>query len=142
MLVTGFCVLILAVALPTALILSFAMLPTFCALATDRSPGRSAVICVGSLNFAGTWPFLLGLWGRGHSVANAMQTMFDPYAWLVIYSAAAAGWMLYMLCPSLVAFIMSVSAVRRAALLRQQQKNLIAEWGEEVVVNKDRASPP
>lgn len=127
-----FCIGLLAIALPTALLLAFALLPLCCAFITDRSAGRSATICVGSLNFAGTWPFLLLLWTHGHTVTNAMEIMLDPYSWLVIYCAAAVGWLLYLSFPSLVSASMSLFAGHRLAQLRQQQKHLIAEWGNEV----------
>lgn len=136
----GLCVLLLFAALPTALLLAFAMLPTFCALAIDRSPIRSGTICVGSLNLAGVWPFLLMLWTRGHSVINATQIMVDPYAWLVIYSAAAVGWLLYMSFPSMVSAGMALFAGRRLVQLRQKQKQLIAEWGNEVTAGYSRPS--
>jgi hypothetical protein len=140
-LMAGLCTVLLIAALPTALVLAFALLPTACAFMIDRSTTRSATVCVGALNVAGTWPFLLMLWTRGHTVVNAMQIIFDPFAWLIIYCSAAVGWLLYMSFPSLVAGSMSLFAGRRVAQLRQQQKQLVAEWGSEVS-SHTRANPP
>lgn len=132
LLLTAVCVVLLAAALPTALMLSIALLPTICAFLVDRNQGRYAAISVGALNLAGTWPFLLKLWTTDHSVVNAMKIVVDPFAWLIIYCAAAAGWLLYFSFPSCVSVCMSVFAGHRGAQLRQQQKNLIEEWGPEV----------
>ena len=132
LLLTAVCVVLLAAALPTALMLSIALLPAICAFLVDRSQGRYATISVGMLNVAGTWPFLLKLWTTGHSVVNAMKIVLDPFAWLVIYSAAGAGWLLYFTFPSCVSVCMSVFAGHRVSQLRQQQKKLVEEWGPEV----------
>lgn len=132
LLLTTVCVVLLAAALPTALMLSIALLPAICAFIIDRSPGRYATISVGMLNVAGTWPFLLKLWTTGHSAVNAMKIVLDPFAWLIIYSAAAVGWLLYFSFPSCVSMCMSVFAGHRVTQLRQQQKKLIDEWGPEV----------
>lgn len=132
LLLTTVCVGLLAAALPTALMLFIALLPAICAFAIDRSPGRYATISVGMLNLAGTWPFLLKLWTSGHTVVNAMTLILDPFAWLVIYSAAALGWLLYFSFPSCVSLCMSVFSGHRISQLRQNQKKLIEEWGPEV----------
>ena len=132
LLLTAVCVVLLAAALPTALMLSIALLPAICAFIVDRSEGRYASISVGMLNLAGTWPFLLKLWTSGHTVINSMKIVLDPFAWLIIYSAAAAGWLLYFTFPSCVSACMSVFAGHRVSQLRQQQKKLIEEWGPEV----------
>lgn len=132
---TGAFVALLAAALPTALMLALALLPTLVAALTDRSPTRNATISIGALNVAGTWPFLLKLWTDGHTVVNAMQIIVNPAAWLVIYGAAAVGWLLYISFPALVAACMSVFAGHRMAQLRAQQKKLIEDWGPEVATN-------
>src|SRR3546814_17124933 len=89
---------------------------------TDTPCPDTTLFRSGSLNVAGTWPFLMALWTRGHAVMNAMQIILDPYAWLVIYSAAAVGWMLYLSFPALVSAGMGLFAGRRLAQLRQQRK--------------------
>jgi hypothetical protein len=135
LLITALFVVLLAVALPTALLLALALLPAFVAVITDRSPARSATISVGALNLAGTWPFLLKLWTTGHTVVHAMEIIVQPAAWLVIYASAAVGWLLYLSFPALVSACMSIFAGRRMAQLRAQQKKLVEEWGPEVATN-------
>ncbi len=134
-LIAAFFALLLVAALPTALMLTLALLPAFVAMITDRSPMRSATISIGALNLAGTWPFLLKLWTTGHTVVNAMQIVLDPTVWLVIYAAAGVGWLLYVSFPALVSACMAIFAGRRLAQLRAQQQQLVEEWGPEVATN-------
>jgi hypothetical protein len=131
-LVAALFAVLLAAALPTALMLTLALLPTVVAMITDRSEARSATISIGALNLAGTWPFLLKLWTTGHTVVNAMQIILSPIVWLIIYAAAGVGWLLYVSFPALVSACMAIFAGRQLAQLRARQKQLIEEWGPEV----------
>ena len=121
-----------AVSLPTALLLTFALLPALCACLVANSQGYYPAMSIGSLSFAGAWPFLLKLWLSGHSVANAMQFIVNPSTWLIIYGAAALGWAMCQWFPIFVSSFMSMFSARRLKDLEQKQKLLIEEWGEEV----------
>jgi|LNFM01.1.fsa_nt_gb hypothetical protein len=119
-------------ALPSAILLCFGMLPTMCAFLIDRTPQRYATRCVGALNFAGCWPYLLNLWKDGHNMVAAMHTLVEPLAWLVIYGSAAAGWLCYLSFPAVAWALMDVFAGRRIAHLRKEQRKLIEDWGDDV----------
>lgn len=123
---------LIVAALPSAVLLCFGMLPTMCAFMIDRAPQRYATRCVGILNFAGCWPYLLNLWKDGHHMVGAMQILLDPLAWLVIYGSAAAGWLCYLSFPAVAWALMDVFAGRRIANLRKEQRRLIEDWGDEV----------
>ncbi|HEU0069844.1 MAG TPA: hypothetical protein VFS04_00990 [Alphaproteobacteria bacterium] len=123
---------IVVAALPTAAVLFVGMLPTMCAFMIDRTPRRYATRCVGILNFAGCWPYLLNLWKTGHDMYAAMHILLDPLSWLVIYGAAAAGWLCYLSFPSVAWALMDVFAGRRIAYLRKEQRKLIEDWGDAV----------
>lgn len=131
-LLTGVCLSFLAFSLPTALMLMLALMPTFCALVVAPSQGYYSALSIGALNVAGTWPFLLKLWTTGHNIANAMTIIINPYAWLVIYGAAAVGWMLCQWFPIFVSSFMSIFSARRLKEIERTQKKLIEEWGPEV----------
>jgi hypothetical protein len=119
-------------ALPSAVLLCFGMLPTMCAFLVDRAPPRYAARCVGALNFAGCWPYLLNLWKDGHDMVTAVHILLDPTVWLVIYGSAAAGWLCYLSFPAVAWALMDVFAGRRIAHLRKEQRKLIEDWGDEV----------
>lgn len=119
-------------ALPTALVLFVAMLPTMVAAIADRTATRNAAMCVGGLNFAGTMPYLLEMWFGDHSLTTAINTLGDVFVLVVIYGSAGMGWLLYLVTPPLVIAVQQGIAQQRIASLRGRQRRLVEEWGEEV----------
>ena len=132
MLVAGLCLGLFAISLPTALLLTFTLLPALCACLVAHRQGYYMAISMGALSFAGAWPFLLKLWLSGHSIVNVMQMILTPKTWLIIYGAAALGWAMCQWFPVFVSSFMSMFSAHRVKDLQQKQKKLIDEWGEEV----------
>lgn len=118
--------------LPTVLLLMVAMLPTGVALVVDRSVSRTGWLCVGGLNFAALSPSLFSLWFEGHTLERATVMIGDVFTLLLIYGAAALGWLLYMTTPEIISAVMQMTSSRRVAKLKAQQKSLVEEWGPEV----------
>jgi hypothetical protein len=126
-------ILFAMLALPTLLILLFGMLPTFIAFIVDRSNRKSQAICVGSMNLTGVFPSLIDLWyNTSNTYSEAVDIFSDVLAIGVMYSAAAFGYLLYMLIPPMVTTFLNVMAQRRISLLKDAQKKIIKEWGPEV----------
>lgn len=130
MLVVG--TFLLVIAAPTMIILFFGMLPTLVAYIIDRTQQKSATFCVGAINFIGVFPYIMDLWGGFNTVDVALSNVSDLFAMLVMYSAAAFGWLLFMAMPTVVASFVTVLQQRKVATLRAEQKDLIEEWGAEV----------
>lgn len=130
--VTAVLVLLFA-ALPTTMLLIVGMAPTLGAFIGDTTRGRYLTKCVAGMNMAGVFPYLFRLWTTGHSMKIAFALVTDPYAWLYMYSAAAVGWLLFLGFPGVVAMLRVLNAKRRIYLLREQQKNLINEWGDSIL---------
>lgn len=124
--------LLLIVSLPTVLLLFFGMLPAIVAYIVDPSRNKTSTICVGAMNFAGVFPYLLSLWTGIHSIDVALGILTDIFALMVMYSAAAAGWMVFMAVPPVVGVLMSGMDRRRIAALRARQKRAVKEWGKGV----------
>lgn len=118
--------------LPTVLLLTVVMLPTAVALVVDRSSSRSGWLCVGGLNFAAAAPFLFDLWFDDHSLEHATAIISDVFVIMMVYGAAALGWLLYMTTPQIIGTFMQMTSTRRIANLKAQQKRLVEEWGSEV----------
>jgi len=118
--------------LPTVLLLTVVMLPTAVALVVDRSASRSGWLCVGGLNFAAAAPFLFDLWFDDHSLEHATAIISDVFVIMMVYGAAALGWLLYMTTPQIIGTFMQMTSTRRIANLKAQQKRLLEEWGSEV----------
>ncbi len=130
-------VMLLLVALPTVLFLSFSMLPALVALIVDRTDEKSATFCVGGLNFCGVFPYLLSLWLQDNNLDQSLQLLTDVFVLAVIYGAAGMGWMLYLSLPPVIASFIQVMSQRRLQQLRATQKTIIEEWGEEVIHDAD-----
>ena len=119
-------------ALPTALVLTVGLVPTVVALIVDMMPGRYLTRCVVGLNIAGISPFMHKLWTGGNDMTTAVGIVTDPVAWLVIYGAAAMGWLLFMGFPGTVAVFQTLNAKRRIYAMQEKQKLLLEEWGDSI----------
>lgn len=122
----------LAFLLPTCVVLLIGMMPTAVAFMIDRSRSKHLAITVGLLNFCGTLPGLVTLWEEGQAYATAARVAMDAFFWLTAFGAAAIGWGIFLAMPVLVASIYSVLSGHRLGRLRDRQKHLVSEWGEEV----------
>jgi hypothetical protein len=108
------------------------MVPTIVALIVDRNPRKFGALTIASLNFAGVLPYLVKLWAKSQSLENALNIVVDVFALIVMYGAAAFGWMIYLTIPAFVASIFMVISQRRIAVLRESQRKIIEEWGESI----------
>ena len=104
---------LLFLALPTTMVLAIGMAPTLGAFFADRTPGRYLTKCVAGMNFAGVIPSLYHLWITGHNLKTANDIVTDVYTWLLMYCAAAMGWLLFLGLPGAVAVVRSLNATRR-----------------------------
>jgi hypothetical protein len=125
-------VLLATVALPVAVLLLIGMIPSIVAYIIDHTARRTLTLTVGPLNFAGTVPYCLQLWFGVDTVYALSQDLTNVWVWLVMYSAAAVGWLLHLGMPLIVRFLMERGIDRRKARLVQIQTTLRAEWGDEV----------
>ena len=128
----GLLTLGLVFALPTILVLTVSLLPSLVAFVVDLHPRKFAARSVVCLNLAGTIPFLVPLWTHGNNVESAIKIVLDPFAWLVMYSAAGMGWLMHMGMPGIAGIIMEFDARRRIRAIQVRQQKLVEEWGEEV----------
>ncbi len=120
------------ISLPTVLMIAVGMPPTVVAWIIDRSHQKSATYCVAGMNFCGLFPYLMDLWLGTHSLKAAGAIVTDVFALLVIYGAAAFGWMIFVAVPPVVGTFLTVMSQRRVAQLRTLQRDIIQEWGESV----------
>jgi hypothetical protein len=127
----GFVVMVI-MSLPTVMVIVFALLPTFVAFIVDKTPGKSAVICVGSLNLCGVLPYLIDLWTGENSMDGAILILTDVFSLVVIYGASAFGWMIFQSLPPIVATFITILAQSRVSSLRSAQRKFIEEWGSDV----------
>ena len=84
------------------------------------------------MNFCGLFPYLMDLWMGAHTLKAAGAMVTDVFTLLVVYGAAAFGWIIYITIPPVVSTFLTVMAQRRVAQLRTLQRQIIEEWGEGV----------
>ena len=58
-------------------------------------------------------------------------------SFIIIYLAAAVGWIFYRCIPPVVLSVLEMSDQRRVVHLRELQTKLVAKWGEEVIEGSD-----
>jgi hypothetical protein len=135
--VTVIVIVVLALtALPLCLLVIGGMLPTAVAIVVDRHHRRYLARTVGAMNLAGVMPGALRLWEAGISFDSLQQVINSPYNWLVMYGAAAIGWVLYFCVPPVVAMVIEVKVDETKHRLEAKAKALVEEWGEEVTGRK------
>ena len=118
--------------LPSYIFLMFALAPTMVAALVEKGEYRYAWLCVGGTNVAGAAPYFFDLWAKGHSLGTAVRLLLDIPSMLIVYSAAAAGWLLYLGVPPVVGIFLGVISQRRIATLKAIQKKLVEEWGPQI----------
>jgi hypothetical protein len=95
-------------ALPLCILVVAGTLPTAVAVLIDRHRRRYLARTVGAMNLAGVLPGALHMWVAGITFASLQQVIDSPYNWLVMYGAAAVGWVLYFCVPPIVAMIVEI----------------------------------
>lgn len=131
----GFAMIAIGLGSPTMLmfmIIGFG--PTIAAGLIDRDPERHAAIAVGAMSLGAMIPLILGqLTQRSGS---QYSVLFDPFAWLTVYGAAAIGWAVHTTVPVVVVMISDMRAEWRRKELQKLQESLVDEWGQEVTTKK------
>ncbi len=124
------------VLLPSFIVLAAAMVPTLVAWVVDASPRKYLASTVGAMNAAGSLIFLMTLWNNQHDVATALAVLHEVYGWLVAYGAAAVGYGVFYVMPTLTESLAKLSAQQHLARIDREMRQLVAEWGDPV------AAPP
>jgi hypothetical protein len=133
LIVTGVLMLALSIAAaPIAVLLVAGMIPTLVAYIVDQTPWRTLTLTVGPLNLAGTAPYCLLLWSGANTIQALGQYLSNVWVWLVMYLAAAIGWLLHLGMPLVVRFVLERALDRRKGRLLQLQSDLRKDWGAAV----------
>lgn len=129
----GIMTLILAIMfVPSAIMLGIGMLPTIIAATIDRTKAGIKALTVGAMNLAGCTPFLIKLWTEGNKVDVSLSIIAQPQTIVVIYGAAAAGYLIDWAMTGLVAGIMVKQGESRQKEIARLQADMVRRWGPEV----------
>ena len=127
-----------AVVLPVTIIAVPGLIPGLVMWLTDRSRGRNLLVAAGTMNLAGVMAVALNLLRKtslfnfNESIPYAIQLLYDPANWIVMWGAAGIGYALFKIIPPLVAQALATAAAFRAQKLKKNQEELKRLWGEEV----------
>jgi len=127
-------VTLIAVAFPTLIVIAVGWMPGIVTWFTDRTDQKYGFFCIGGLNLAGVFPYLLDLWWGNHNLTGAMNIITDVFALAVMYGSATAGWFIYTVIPPMITSFMTVLSERRLSALRANQRRIVEEWGDEVTM--------
>jgi len=119
-----------------SLLLLIGMLPTVLELFFGNDRKGSSVVAIGALNAAGILPFLIELWQKGQTTGNAILILSQPTTWLVMFGAAAVGWLILFAVPQAAATLTLARAETRVQLLKHNLERLKEVWGPEVATTK------
>ncbi len=119
-------------ALQTSMVLLVGMVPSMVAFFVDRTKKKTKAITVGALNMSGCSLFLVELWMEGHNFEKAMSIITDPMAIIVMYSAAAIGYLVDWAVSGMVAVVVYNRGKARLKSIKKRQWELIERWGVEV----------
>ncbi|OFX10625.1 MAG: hypothetical protein A2516_07755 [Alphaproteobacteria bacterium RIFOXYD12_FULL_60_8] len=134
-------VIIFVVFFPTMVVFCVGMFPTFIAFFIERSKKGMVWISVGCMNLVGVTPYIMDLWLISNTPQQALDTVFSVFPWLVWYSTAGLGWLIYLGTPPVVGIFLTLAAASRASTLKASQRRLVEKWGQEVSGNQEGAGP-
>ena len=109
-----------------------AMLPTVFAIFFDKNEHKclSATIC--SFNLIGVIPYLIRMWESASVDYVAKQILANVETWMVIYSVAFIGQLLYASMPLLVVKFYAAKTYSQVAKYEKKHKELCDQWGIEI----------
>jgi hypothetical protein len=133
-------VILLGLAMPfmlgSVILLLAGLVPTYIAYMTDDDPEKTGATSVCAMNLAGIFPFLMDLWAKGQTPANAFYILKEPNNWLVILGAAAVGQLIIYAIPQAIATMSLTHADGRIKTLRKNLDLLKESWGPEVATTR------
>lgn len=127
-------ILLSAVFLPTAVLIFIGMVPSFVAYFTDRTKKKTRAVTIIMMNFAGCMPFLMEMWTTDHSLDKAFAMVFNMIPIIVMYSAAAVGYLIDWAMTYIVANVMYQRGLSRVKNIEKRQQELVERWGDDVKI--------
>jgi hypothetical protein len=124
----------------SVVIVLFGMLPGLIAMIIDPEPKRYISKIVLTFNFTGIFPFIAKIISATPSNTAAIEVIIEPKTWLIIYSSAAIGWIIYWSFPQLAIMYNNLKIQIRIRKLDHELNRLVEEWGDEIKsINKPSA---
>ncbi len=116
--------------LPTTMLLFFGMLPSLVAFFVNARGMSARASTISAMNLAGCVPFVFKLWDTGNDFEASIDILTNTQTLMVIYTAAAFGYMIDWVVTGLVSSYMYQKGVLRMKAIRKRQEVLVGLWGE------------
>ncbi len=116
----------------TYIFILIALMPSIISYFIEMSSTRSPFKTVFACNLAGLIPLLIDLILQGNSPAMVMNMMASINTWVIVYGSALLGWLLITAAPLATTFFIEFVNKTYVTRLRDQQKDLMEEWGPEI----------
>ena len=113
-----------------SVVLLAGLLPTLVAFIVDWGDDKVAAHSVACMNLTGTFPFMPALAFHESTSRSLTQPLDIMTALITMYGAAACGWGLIIVFPTLADAIERMRIGRERKKLRDRQKRLVEEWGD------------
>lgn len=117
---------------PTTALLFVGMIPTFVVRLVDNSRERTKVLTIGFMNFAGCFPYWIDLVREGHTLDASVSIITQPMTIVVMYAAAAAGYVIEWGVTGVVSNMMVQRGHKRISDIKDLQERMVKRWGPEV----------
>jgi len=121
-----------AIFMPTSLLLFVGMLPSIVAVFVSGTGRGARASTVTAMNIAGCIPFVFKLWSGENDFAASIAIISDMQSLIVMYTAAAFGYMIDWLVTGLVSSFLYQKGIKRMETIRERQAVLIENWGQSV----------
>jgi hypothetical protein len=109
------------------------MVPAGGAIFYDQTPGRRTAQSVTAMNFAGVSAVMELAWNNGGTLDAAGELLTNVYVWVVILLGAGMGWIIVWLGRLVAARVVIGLIDRQVAQLKEQQNQLVRDWGRRVL---------
>jgi hypothetical protein len=113
----------------------FGLLPTLMALLIDKSENLYSSKIVAAWNLIAMLPYLALIIKVDEPDKAALDLIFTSKTWLILYSSAALGWLLYFITPMLALAIVGKIRDYKVEKIRAEMAKDVEEWGEGVKVS-------
>jgi ABC-type enterochelin transport system permease subunit len=127
------------VSIYSSIVFMFGMLPGLIAIVVDPEPDQFAAKIVSTFNLMGVAFYESQIIHNLGMPSFGLNIALDPITWLMIYGAAAFGWLIYWIFPQFTFILINLRAQTKLLKLNSELNNLTAEWGEEIKSNINKA---
>ena len=118
--------------LPTSMLLFVGMIPSIVAVFISLRGKGARASTVSAMNIAGCIPYIFKLWSTGNDFDASFDIITDSQAIMVMYMAAAFGYLIDWVVTGLVSSYLYQKGMKRMRVIKKRQKILIDQWGREV----------